>query len=146
MRALAMAMIAALALGGCATMGGGGGSEAASAPDFTPVPGQAVSGNGYLVIACVNQAIERQSFDMVGEQDGDNRMIRFTCDGGPALMLFNALAERSAAIGSEWTEGAVVQRSTERVERDLYGSDICTRDSEAYRCQFNLNLGGFIKE
>ena len=146
MRVSRMAAVAAtLALDGCATTGGGDGGSAAG-PNFTPVPGQAVSGHGYLVIACVNQAIQNQTFDMVGETDGDNRMIRFTCDGGPAVMLFNALAERSAAIGSEWTEGTAVHRSTERVERDLYGSDICTRDGDAHHCRFNLNLGGFIKE
>jgi hypothetical protein len=143
-----ISLLAMLALNGCATVDA---PDGASAPDLGPIAGQPVSAHGYLVVACVNQAIQNQSFDMIEEADGENHMVRFQCDGGPATMLFNALAARSAAIGSQWSAGTVLYRSTERIEHDLYGSDLCWRDIAAsdsraaiHGCQFNLNLGAFI--
>ncbi len=130
-------------LSACASPGSG---ETLGPPDLSPIPAHPLTANGYLVIACVNQAIQNQAFEMLAEEDGDNRLIRFICDGGPALMTFNALGDRSAEIGSEWTEGDAIIRSTERVERNLYGVDFCRKQAETYRCEFSLNVGGFIKE
>lgn len=143
LRFLALVGICLGGLSGCASQGGA--EVPAAGPDLTPIAGQAVTPTGHLVLTCVRQAMDAFTFDMVGD-DGDSRLIRFTCRGGEAEALFNALAERSAAIGSEWQTGTVTYRSTERIERNLYGSDMCWRDADSYACQFNLNLGGFIQQ
>lgn len=136
-------------LSACATTDG---AETGSTPDYSPVSGRALSANAGLVLACLDEARAAGRTDMIGD-DGDSRLIRFACEGVPAQALFDAMAERSAAIESEWRNGAVVFRSTEKIQRDLYGADVCSRDSVSYgaegatyRCQINLNVGGFIKE
>jgi hypothetical protein len=134
---------------GCATAGP---REAPpTTPDLTPISGQALSATGLQVLACVRQAWTAGTFDMVGD-DGESRLVRFTCQGAEANVLFDALAQRSAAINSEWTQGSATYRSTERIEHSLYGVDLCRRQaspdqtgSADYQCQFNLNLGGFIR-
>jgi len=128
-----------LALAAC----GGSPPPQPVAPDYSPVPGQAVTTGGQMVVGCVRQAIQADRYDMIGD-DGESRLIRFTCEGAEAQRLFDALAVRSAEIGSEWVDAGVTFRSTERIQQNLYGADMCSRDGAGYRCTFNLNLGGFI--
>ncbi len=147
---LASVCLGTALLVGCATTNRP--TARAEEPDLSPIVGQAVTPAGHLVLACVRQALATNTYDMVGD-DGDSRLIRFTCGGGEAEALFNALADRSANIGSEWQAGAVTYRSTERAARNLYGVDLCWRDAitygderATYACHFNLNLGGFIRD
>lgn len=133
------AVLMALTTAACATGGGG----TAAPPDLAPVAGRPLTPTGRLVLACVDRARTSGGVDMIAD-DGEGRMIRFTCTGAPAEALFGALQPRSAAIGSEWIDGGVVHRSTERMQRNLYGLDFCRRDGAAHACVFNLNLGAFI--
>ncbi len=134
------AALMALTTAACAT----GGEETARPPDLTPVPGRSLTPTARLALACVDQAQTSGGVDMIAEDDGEGRMIRFTCSGAPAEALFAALEPRSTAIGSEWVEGGVVHRSTERMQENLYGLDFCRRDGAAHACVLNLNLGAFI--
>jgi hypothetical protein len=135
----------AMSLTTAACAGHGGGGEASGPPDLTPIPGRPLTQTARLVLDCVDQAQTSAGVDMIAD-DGEGRMIRFTCTGATAEALFGALAPRSAAIGSEWVEDGVVHRSTERMQEDLYGLDVCRRDGAAHVCVFNLNLGAFIGE
>jgi len=130
-----------LILGGCAT----GGDAPPGPPDLTPVPGRPLTPTARLVLACVDQAQTSGGVDVIGD-DGEGRMIRFTCTGDVAQGLFEALGPRSAGIGSEWVEDGVVHRSTERMQANLYGLDFCRSEGSTHACVFNLNLGAFIRE
>ncbi|MBU1323659.1 MAG: hypothetical protein KJ676_00295 [Alphaproteobacteria bacterium] len=137
---VAAALLMSLSTAACATGGGG----PAPPPDLTPIPGSPLTPTARLVLACVDQAQTSGGVDMIAEDDGEGRMVRFTCTGAPAEALFAALAPRSTAIGSEWVEGGIVHRSTERMQENLYGIDFCRRDGGGHACVFNLNLGAFI--
>lgn len=134
------AALMALSTAACAT----GGGENERLPDLTPVPGRPLTPTARLALACVEQAQTSAGVDMIAEDDGEGRMIRFTCTGGPAEALFAALEPRSAAIGSEWVEGGIVHRSTERMQENLFGLDFCRREGTTHACVLNLNLGAFI--
>ena len=130
-----------LLLGGCAT----GAGETAGPPDLTPIPGRPLTPAARLVLACMDQARTAGGVDMIGD-DGESRMIRFTCTGDVAQGLFEVLGPRSVEIGSEWVDGGVVHRSTERMQENLYGLDFCRRAGSTHACVFNLNLGAFVGE
>ena len=136
-----IALAMSLTTAACAT----GGGETSGPPDLTPVRGSPLTPTARLVLECVDQAQTSGGVDVIGD-GGEGRMIRFTCTGDVAEGLFEALGPRSAVIGSEWVEGGVVHRSTERMQENLYGLDFCRRDGAAHACVFNLNLGAFIGE
>lgn len=140
MRVVTVALMA-LSTAACAT---GGDEIERLRPDLTPVLGRPLTPTARLALACVDQAQTSGGVDMIAEDDGEGRMIRFTCSGAPAEALFAALEPRSVAIGSEWVEGGAVHRSTERMQENLYGLDFCRSEGSAHACVLNLNLGAFI--
>jgi len=80
-------------------------------------------------------------------QDGDTRMIRFSCSGPVARAFYDGLAEHSAAAGSEFQHEGRTYRSTDKVERDLFAVDHCVVDRQgSAQCAVNLNVGGFLAD
>ena len=124
--------------------------EPQAAPDYTRFPDLAMTDNGRLVVACVEQALDAGHYHRISDGE-DSGLIRFVCSDDAAEALFVALGPRSAEIGSEFEVDGVLHRSSERVQTNLYGVDLCRRmnvgiTSPNYRCEINLNLGGFINE
>jgi hypothetical protein len=116
----------------------------ADEPDFAPLSTTPLLGNGRLVLDCVQFAIEAGT--VVAVRKDDAGLIRFTCDGPVAKALFDGLAERSARLGSEWTEGdgEITARATERINEDLYGVDVCRSSSMKVWCEAHFNVGDFM--
>ncbi len=112
-------------------------------PDFTAVPTQ-TSPRARLYADCIGQAVSTS--DYAAAHDGDSSLVLFTCTGAPARVFYDGLAARSAAVGSEVHANGRTYRSTNAVQRDLYGVDYCSTDGSAYQCVITLNAGEFLTE
>ena len=112
-------------------------------PDYSPVAGQPVTVNGELYVECLHAAILAKTYDVTADRAA--KLLRFRCAGMPAQRLYDALGARSASQHSEWIFGGRTWRSTQRIERDLVGSDICsTVNGSDFRCDIVLNVGEFL--
>ena len=136
-----LALLCAVAVTACATTG----DEVDAAPDYSPIEALPVTDNGRLVIACLEQSLAANRYHRISD-DENSGLIRFLCEGGPATAQFEALGPRSARIGSEFRIDGVVHRSSERIQDNLYGLDLCRAAAGGHECEINLNLGGFINE
>lgn len=117
-----------------------------AAPDYAPIPALPMTDNGRLILACLQQAMDTGALGRISD-DENSGLIRFTCVGAPATALFEALGPRSAEIGSEFAVDSVIHRSSERIQENLYGADLCrVRTSGGHECEINLNLGGFLND
>jgi hypothetical protein len=133
--------LAAASLAACASAS----DVAGGPPDYSAVATQPPSEKARLYANCVGQAAEAGAYARVS-QDGAE-MILFTCTGQPAQAFYDGLAARSAAIGSEFTADGRTYRSTNRVERNLFGVDYCSTNGTAdVRCVITLNAGGFLAD
>lgn len=144
-------VLAASLLGACAGfpslpgLGGGDAQLIAGAPDYTPVSGELPSPKGRLYADCIAQAAGNRAY--LRGQDEDTTLLLFTCTGAAARAFYDGLVEHSAAIGSEFTSAGRTFRSTDRVQRDLYGVDYCSTDGAGnYTCVITLNTGAFLRE
>ena len=143
MKSLALAAVigGSVALAGCATMQNAG---PAVAPDYTPLVTQAHP-RAPLYVDCIAQATEARSYGYA-EDDGNVRLL-FTCTGASARAFYEGLAARSAAIGSEVQAGGRTFRTTEVIERDLFGVDYCsTGGADDFTCVVSLNTGAALLE
>ena len=130
-----------IAVTGCATTPNAG---PAAAPDYTPVVIQPHP-RAALYVDCIAQATAAGAYGYA-ESDGNVRLL-FTCTGAPARAFYDGLAARSAAIGSEIRIDGRTLRTTERVERDMFGVDYCsTGGPDDYRCIVSLNTGAALLE
>ena len=143
-------LLAASLLGACASFPslpsfGGGAAAEPMAPDYTPVPGELPSPRGRLYADCIAQAAGNRAY--LRGQDEDSTLLLFTCTGAAARTFYEGLAEHSAAIGSEFTSEGRTFRSTDRVQRNLYGVDYCSTDGRGdYSCVITLNTGAFLRD
>lgn len=144
-------LLAASLLGACAGLpnlpglGGGDAQEVATVPDYTPVPGELPSPRGRLYADCITQAAGNRAY--LRGQNEDSTLLLFTCTGAAARAFYEGLAEHSAAIGSEFTSDGRTFRSTDKVQRNLYGVDYCSTDGHGdYACVITLNTGAFLRE
>lgn len=141
-----LAVVAALitgsvAVAGCATTPNAG---PGAAPDYTPLVTQPHP-RAALYVDCIAQATAAGAYGYA-ESDGNVRLL-FTCTGAPARAFYNGLAARSAAIGSEAQSGGRTFRTTEVIERDLFGVDYCsTGGPDDFRCIVSLNTGAALLE
>ena len=133
------ALSSAALLAGCATAGG----EAAVAPDYTPPAGDPAP-RAKLYADCAGEAAQAGRNDRV--RDGDTTMVRFTCTGAPAQAFYAALGPWSATRQSQWTAQGRTWRSTNRVQRNLFGVDYCSSDGAAAECVITLNGGAFLAQ
>ncbi len=130
-----------IAVAGCATA-----PEAtlAETPDFTPIVTRPHP-RARLFVDCIAQATANGAYGHA-ESDGNVRLL-FTCTGAPARAFYDGLAARSAAIGSEVQVNGRTLRSTELVERDMFGVDYCSTDGAAdFTCIVTLNTGAALLE
>ncbi|MES2860747.1 MAG: hypothetical protein V4701_04710 [Pseudomonadota bacterium] len=97
-----------------------------------------------LYADCIAQAAGAGTYGHAS--DDDSSLILFTCTGTPARVFYEGLAVRSAAIGSEFVSEGRTYRSTNRVERDLFGVDYCSTAAGQYQCVITLNAGEFLSE
>ena len=138
---LAALVAGSIAVTGCATTPGAG---PAAAPDYTPLVTQPHP-RAALYVDCVAQATAAGAYGYA-EDDGNVRLV-FTCTGAPARAFYEGLAARSAAIGSEIRSDGRTLRTTEVVERDMFGVDYCSTDGGGdFRCIVNLNTGAALLE
>lgn len=101
-----------------------------------PAPPQAK-----LYADCIAQAASTGAYNT--ERDGGT--LRFTCMGNAAKAFYEGLGPRSAEVGSEYVADGLTWRFSNKLIKDSYGVDGCSRDGAGdYRCVVILNAGGFI--
>jgi hypothetical protein len=140
MTRLALPLLALAALSACAT----GPGAPAGAPDYSPITSRPAPPRAALYADCIAASVAAGTY--AHAQDEETDLVVFTCDGRTARAFYEGLAERSAAIGSEFTHTGRTYRSTNRVERDLFGVDWCSTDGTAFSCAISLNAGPFLRE
>lgn len=112
-------------------------------PDYALIPVEP-SPRAALYADCIAQATANRSYGRA--HDRDTELVVFTCTGAPARAFYEGLAARSAEVGSEWTFDGRTWRSTNRVQRDLFGADWCSTDPQTgHRCVISLNAGAFLR-
>lgn len=110
-----------------------------AAPDYRPVTAAPANAQAALYGDCLADAVANHR--IARATDPDTALLLFTCTGAPAKAFFDGLADYSAKIRSEFTQGGVVYRSTQRVRQNLFGVDYCS----AEQCVITLNAGDFIR-
>ncbi|RZJ89876.1 MAG: hypothetical protein EON88_19235 [Brevundimonas sp.] len=134
------ALAAAGLLAACATAPA---EVAGGPPVLSPLAAEPVPANGRLYANCIGQAAEAGAYDRA--HDADTELLLFTCTGQPAREFFDGLAGRSAAIGSEYQSDGRTMRSTNAVQRNLFGVDYCSHGAgDDYACVISLNAGAFL--
>lgn len=148
---LLASVLAASLLGACAAlsdMPGFPGRTAAGTPlsrDYTPVASELPPPSGRLYADCIAQASGNGAF--LRAQSEDSTLLLFTCTGAAARTFYEGLEAHSAAIGSQFTSAGRTFRSTDRVQRNLYGVDYCSTDGTAdFQCVITLNTGAFLRD
>jgi len=144
-------ILAASLLGACAALPGVAGlsgrtaSVTPSSPDYTPISGELPSPRGRLYADCIAQAAGNGAF--LRAQSEDSTLLLFTCTGAAARNFYEGLEVHSAAIGSQFASAGRAFRSTDRVQRNLYGVDYCSTDGAGdFQCVITLNTGGFLRD
>lgn len=138
---LAIVAFAGLTASACAS----GPDAPAGPPDYSAVATLPPSPRARLYADCVAASVAAGTY--AHAQNDDTDMVVFTCDGRPARAFYEGLAEHSAAVGSQFVHDGRTWRSTNRVERDLFGVDVCSTDGAAdFRCSISLNAGGFLRD
>ncbi len=140
-RSRVLPLLAVMSLGACASTSEPDGA----APNYSAVATLPPSSRARLYADCIAAAVAAGTY--AHAQNHDTDMVVFTCDGRPARAFFEGLAARSAAVGSAFTHDGRTWRSTNRVERNLFGVDVCSTDGAAdFRCSISLNAGPFLRE
>ncbi|MBU1348273.1 MAG: hypothetical protein KKA16_15140 [Alphaproteobacteria bacterium] len=134
----ATALCASIAVSACASMP----AASVTPPDFTPITTTSAP-HAALYADCIAQAV---AADRYGRAYDEVHVVVFTCDGRPARVFFDALADWSARTGSEVVVGDRTIRPTTRIERDLFAADYCERREAAYSCAVSLRTGEFVAE
>lgn len=92
---------------------------------------------------CIAQAASTGAYNT--ERDGGT--LRFTCMGSVAKAFFDGLGPRSAEVGSEYVAGGLTWRFSNKLIKNAYGADGCSRDAAGdYRCVVILNAGEFVNK
>ena len=136
-----LAVTVLIAVAGCATAPE---STFAGPPDFSPIQTQSHP-RARLFVDCIAQATAAGAYGHA--RSGDSDRLLFTCTGAPARAFYDGLAQRSAAIGSEVHADGRTFRTTEIVERNLFGVDYCsTGGADDFKCVVTLNTGAALLE
>ena len=132
-------LAACAALAACATA-----PEAVTGPaDFVPIPAEPNPPQAKLYADCIGQAAGAGTY--VRAHDASTELLLFTCTGAPARAFYDGLAAHSAKVGSEAVHNGRTFRSTNPVQRNLFGVDYCSTDgADDYRCVVTLNAGSFL--
>jgi hypothetical protein len=136
---LVAVVIASLSAAACAHAP----DPATGPPDFAPIPTSAAP-NARFYADCIGQAAAQGSYGR--GFDDSTEMVLFTCTGPPAMNFYNALQTHSARIGSEVLRDGRTWRSTNPVQRNLFGVDYCWKDeADRHECVISLRTGEFIR-
>jgi hypothetical protein len=136
-RAALILSFLAVSVSACASM-----PEPSGPADFSPIATQP-SPQAALYANCIGQAVASGRYGRASDDSTD--LILFTCEGEPARAFYDALAGRSAEVGSEVTVGDRTIRSTNPVQRDLFGVDYCEMEASEHRCVLSFNGGAFLQ-
>lgn len=140
-RHLILPLITLAGLSACASTSG----SAAGPPDYSAIQTLPASPRARLYADCIAASVVAGTYAHAQNEDTD--MVVFTCDGRSARAFYDGLAQRSAEVGSEFVHEGRTWRSTNRVQRNLFGVDVCSTDGAAdFRCSISLNAGGFLRE
>ncbi len=138
MRTSSIALLGALALTACAHAP----EPMAGPPDYSAVPFER-SAKARLYADCIAQAATAGTYGRA--HDPDTEMVLFVCTGSPARAFYDGLATRSTEVGSQRDVDGGTYRSTNPVERNLFGVDYCSTDGDGYECVISLNAGEFLR-
>lgn len=138
MRTICIAVLGALAITACAHAP----EPVAGPPSYAAVAVES-SPKARFYADCIGQAATGGTYGRA--HDEDTEMVLFTCTGAPARAFYDALAGRSAEVGSETQSGSRTYRSTNAVQRDLFGVDYCFTDAGEHSCVVSLNAGEFLR-
>lgn len=138
MHAIRAALLGALTLSACAHAP----EPEAGPPDYSAIATE-TSPRAHYYADCIAQAAATGAYGRA--HDPDTEMVLFTCTGGPARAFYEALAERSAEVGSEHQAGGRTYRSTNAVRRNLFGVDYCWTEGREHGCVVSLNAGEFLR-
>lgn len=123
-----------------------GASTVPMAPDYSPIVGSPAPANARLYADCIAQAAANNTFVRASD-GGDDTLILFTCTGAPATAFYDALGPWSAQIGSAFEREGRSYRSTAKVQRNLFGVDVCSAVGDAdHRCVLTFNAGDFLDQ
>ena len=114
---------------------------AAGPPNFTPVMTTAAP-KARLYADCIAQAAANGTYGRA--HDAETELVLFTCTGVPAKAFYDGLGVHSAAVGSERQLDGRILRSTNPVQRDMFGVDWCSTDGRDHTCVVSLNAGNFL--
>lgn len=137
MRAICTTLLGALTLTACATA-----PEPVTGPADLSAIAVEPSAKARLYADCIAQAATAGTFGRA--HDPDTEMVLFTCTGAPARAFYDGLAERSVDVGSEIRADGRTYRSTNAVQRDLFGVDYCVAEGATHTCVISLNAGDFL--
>ena len=114
------------------------------APDYSEVVGKRATRASELYVACIQAAIVEKRYDVTA--DGSASLLRFRCGGEAARNLYEGLGPWSWSHKSEWTTAGRNWRSTQRIEKNLFGSDLCSVSlgGQDFGCDIVLNVGKFL--
>ncbi len=130
-------ILSLLAVSACAST-----PEPTGPADFSRISTQP-SPQAALYANCIGQAVTTGRYGRASDDSTD--LILFTCESEPARAFYDALVGRSAEVGSEVTVGDRTIRSTNPVQRDLFGVDYCEFDGGSHRCVLSFNGGAFLR-
>lgn len=112
-------------------------------PDYAPVVTDATAPHARLYADCIAQSAAAGTYARAHQ--GDTELVLFTCTAAPARAFYDGLADWSARIGAEAVSDGQTFRSTNPVQRDLFGVDYCSTDGAGdYLCVISLNAGPFL--
>lgn len=115
----------------------------AGPPDLAPVAVEP-SAKARLYADCIAEAAAAERYGRAW--DDSTELVLFTCTGPAARRFYDALGPWSAQVASEASSGGRVFRSTNPVQRNLFGVDVCSSDGAGdYRCVISLNAGEFLR-
>jgi len=133
------ALLLALAATACAHA-----PETRAAPADYSVVATEPSPNARFYADCIAEAVAANRYGRA--YDESTEMVLFTCTGTPARAFYEALGPWSAEAGSEASVDGRTFRSTNPVQRNLFGVDHCsTSGAGDYRCVVSLNAGAFLR-
>jgi hypothetical protein len=136
-----LSCLAMLALTGCATVK----LETPAAPDYSAPVGFAANSAAHRYAGCIQESVQSKRYDVTA--DGSGRLLRFTCTGSAAGQLYEALAGWSKRQHSEWTGKGRTWRSTQRIQKNLFGADYCSSGGAGdFECVIVLNVGQFLDD
>ncbi len=135
-RALAFAGL--MALSACATSH----AEAPSGPPSLAIAaGQPAPTQARFYADCISQSSAAHNYDR------EENLIRFHCDGATAQAFYDALADYSARVGSQYSADGRSYRFTQALQRNTTGVDYCWRaDAGSYGCTLVFNAGEFLAQ